>query len=736
MWFSFAVALMVGALFLYVPGYLVLRTVHLSRLASIACAPIVGVAAYAFICVAYDKLGVACSWASVFFPVLGVAVVMLAVSVALEWHLTGSFEFARGRRTLLGAPDSRRDAALLGFYFAIGVLFTTFLFIKGLDGSGSFVQELDNAHHLNAIRSFLDSGVWSSLSSSLYLADAPNVDPVPGANFYPSAWHDVAAMISSATGATVTQAVNATNSLFVGLVYPGCTFVLLRKIFEAKPALLVCGALAMVSFAAFPWLLLYWGPLYPNCASLCVFPAVAWLFMEATGPHVRRSARAAAGILTAVGVASVALLQPNAVFTAVLFLVPWCVHRVVEAVGSAPHCSRRVRAWQIAAGCGFVLFAAVVWAVLYNLPFFASVVSHTWGRFAEGHQALVNILTLSFRFTMVQIVLGVFVAIGFVRALRRTRWRWVAISYALACLFYYVCAVTDDPIKHWLTGFWYTDPVRLGANAALFGMPLAALGFAFVVEKVRGSFAKQREGFWKRNVRLAAPASIAAVLCVFAFVNFYPSYDLPGRGSVATAFGEIENQINILYNTTRVNVYAPREVRFVEKVQRAVPEGSVIINQPNDGSVFAYALDGLDVMYRRMRDYGGAGETDGSKLIRERLHELASDEEVRSAVEQTGATYVLQLDNPAYTDFPLGMQEYPVDPGHESYENAFVDPNEPLDLTDYRKTGGQDTYYLFSYVPDEWVGIDSIDDDTPGFEVVLREGDMRLYRIILDEENG
>ena len=40
-----------------------------------------------------------------------------------------------------------------------------------------------------------------------------------------------------------------------------------------------------------------------------------------------------------------------------------------------------------------------------------------------------------------------------------------------------------------------------------------------------------------------------------------------------------------------------------------------------------------------------------------------------------------------------------------------------------------DRAYLFTYDPALWQGILSIDADTPGFELVLSEGDMRLYRI-------
>ena len=38
-------------------------------------------------------------------------------------------------------------------------------------------------------------------------------------------------------------------------------------------------------------------------------------------------------------------------------------------------------------------------------------------------------------------------------------------------------------------------------------------------------------------------------------------------------------------------------------------------------------------------------------------------------------------------------------------------------------------FYHLCYDEAQWRGIDGINDDTPGFEVVLAEGDMRLYKI-------
>ena len=40
------------------------------------------------------------------------------------------------------------------------------------------------------------------------------------------------------------------------------------------------------------------------------------------------------------------------------------------------------------------------------------------------------------------------------------------------------------------------------------------------------------------------------------------------------------------------------------------------------------------------------------------------------------------------------------------------------------------TTYDLGYLDEEWVGIDGIRDDTPGFRVLLSQGDMRLYEIV------
>ncbi len=87
--------------------------------------------------------------------------------------------------------------------------------------------------------------------------------------------------------------------------------------------------------------------------------------------------------------------------------------------------------------------------------------------------------------------------------------------------------------------------------------------------------------------------------------------------------------------------------------------------------------------------YDGS-EKPTSAILRKRLNYIASDEEVRNTAKELDVHYVLQLENPASSGV-IG-----------------------------------DNYKMGTFR-----GVSEITDDTPGFEVVLSEGNMRLYKITL-----
>ena len=333
---------------------------------------------------------------------------------------------------------------------------------------------------------------------------------------------------------------------------------------------------------------------------------------------------------------------------------------------------------------------AVIWYLLYTTPYLQSTVHYNWASYASIRQELVNIVTLGFRVPAAQISLAILVFIGVLYTLYERRYLWLTVSYAVICAFCFVGATTDGALKSFLTGFWYTDPYRLAAMAALIGIPLATLGLYILLQAVK-----------KISTRMVAPEkskSLITILSValvigFIAVNYYPSYTLPGRGNVVTAFGDYET-CNILANLQdRDNLYDREEAAFAGKVKDVVDPAYCIYNNADDGSPFAYAFEGLNLCYRRSAaQLLDGGESVQSELLRNRIDDLASDDEVQKVIKDANIRYILILD--------LGGE-----------------------ITDER------CFYGY-YTPSKWTGINNIDDETPGLKTLLAEGDMRLYEIL------
>ena len=252
-----------------------------------------------------------------------------------------------------------------------------------------------------------------------------------------------------------------------------------------------------------------------------------------------------------------------------------------------------------------------------------------------------------------------------------------------------VNASTDSLAKAVLTGFWYADPYRIAAMAAICAVPLAGLGFYAFVKFVIHFCDKLDLRWLAFGGRVPLAMSVGMVL--FVVLNYYPSYAIPGHFGVDTAFGGFEDKVISDYNATGPNVLDSDEVAFLDEVEEIVPSNALILNQPHDGSAFAYGLNDLNLYYREFGDEWNGKETPESKVIRLGIDEFVSNAEVKEAVDKLDAQYVLVLD--------LGGKR-------------------------------DDSYYLSSYDPWYWQGFGRLDDETPGFEVVLSRGDMRLYKII------
>ena len=230
---------------------------------------------------------------------------------------------------------------------------------------------------------------------------------------------------------------------------------------------------------------------------------------------------------------------------------------------------------------------------------------------------------------------------------------------------------------------------------AMAAVPLASLGASAVFEGVAAFLRFAASGASMKSV---TACSVAVILGVWAFV-FYPSCQIDGFTKVNTAFGSFLSRSKALYGTSDSQRHlSEREAAFIQKASEVVDDG-LVLNDPFDGSVYAFMVDDLPVYYRTLRAFDTDAESEESAVVREGIQNVATDAEVRDALRDTGIRYVLLLD-----------------------QNGGEEDN-PGPHPGYRER--------------HWEALDSLNDKTPGLNVILSDGDMRLYEIdpaLLEQE--
>lgn len=694
MWGLFFLAFAASLLLLYLPGFLVFRGLGFARVASVVCAPFATLIICSVVTLFLWKADVFCSWR---------ILLLIVASFGLAFYLAGTRLLSSSLSTVRakqGGLPSQTHLDLEHFassvicpllYVVIAGVVYCFIFVLNVDDASSFVQYYDNMHHIGSIQSFLISGNWSSFDTTSYprvLGDG--VAPVASASgFYPSAWHCVAAFAASLTGCSVLVAENASIAAFVVIVFPLGMYLLLDKLFADKPLVPLFGAMIVPAFAFYPWRLMTFGPLFPNIASMSLIPGAAYLFICMTESGVARLQRAFHAIAFAMALGSMAFTQPNTVFTLGLFLSAYLVVLVSRTVSDKSNGRIAVR---LVAGMATTLAIALLWFACYKLPFLQSVIQYSWPSYTSASQAFGDILNTRYLYHPQQLALSLAIVVGVISAAVDRRRFWLVVSYALAGAIYVVVACSDGELRHVLAGFWYTDPNRVIAFLVIFAMPLAAWGLASLAKGAAAISCFIARHFWGKRWLDSSALPVCAVIfaALFAIWNYWPNYLLIGQADSENAFDVAGMYMRDAFKDS-YNAYFDHEERgFVQEVQALVGSSGGIANNPNDGSASAYGSSGLNVLYRFYDEAGSSSELESSVVVRTKLSEISAREDVKQAVHDLNLKYVLLLK---------------------------------------RDSNSGTGFYDLCYDEAQWRGIDGIRDDTPGFEVVLAQDDMRLYRI-------
>lgn len=676
MWFELAWGVVAALAFLWIPGYLIARGMRLQSELAFACAPVISVALYAVLSIVYGVIHVPCGWVTLPLPLI----------------MIGLLFFARSRRRACGyslcfvgeanEPQSSKGilshltAVRLGMILALVTAVATALavYVTSLGSPDNFIQYYDNAFHLSRIQSFVNTRNFSSLRGS----------------FYPSAWHMVAALAQTTTGTTAPIAQHIANLAFIIGVYPSGIVALMATLFPHKRRVVWLSGIFCLAVAFWPWRIMLFGPLYPNLATFCMMPLVAAVFISFFYPKMGSKLGTKAALFVLGGIA-LALAQPNGIFSTAVFLIPFCLYQVRTRVkayfGDKPHAG----AFSILAEVGLALTFLALWLGLTQVPAMHDIVYYP----REPMMRLGTALEWGFNFSYVlwrpQFAMELAVLLGTIAALIDSRHRWLVLSYLIAVFLYVVSVSVRSSIKYLICGFFYSDFHRLAAVASIFAVPLICLGIDAVIEAsesyavlIGQKLEKSPAGSMK--VGLCVAAAVVACVMVFnyvalGFVDWYWR---------CYGFDAVQFEMRDAYNNDEIHPLDLSERAFLKKVKPLVGN-SCVANVSYDGSAYAYATDDIDVMFSLF----GLDPDEDSQIIRRGLNRIATDPDVKAAAQREGVKYVLQLD--------------------EGCKNGSFSKDASINLMTYQKV--------------EWNGIMQINEATPGFELVLSEGDMRLYRI-------
>lgn len=721
MWRQFALAVAVVLVLCYVPGYLFSRALGTKRTTSLVVAPLISVCLIGFSGIAIYPLGL-----RGVTPLLGGVGLFILIAAGLAYLMQKIRPTQENQsHANLGEKDSLNGVFLL----VTAVISTAIFFVifhKAIRNPSWFLQSADNYAHLAYITRSVQSGIYSMLHAAFYTGARPEFQtPFFDEGFYPTLFHSFAAVTAAITGLNEALTENVVWFVFVAVIYPVGVCALLQTIGKKNLVASVLTSFVVFAQLAFPLRMVTVHAVFPNVAGFCLVPTVVAVFILSfnektsckevcTSTHSvqKFSVNVHTLCLCFMGIIALALVHPSADFLWAIFVLPFVLCNLLPSF--VQYLSKKFELTKpkriillICLECVILGSAIGMWNIVLNSSFMAPTVNFLWEIYVDPIKSIITVLNFGLLMNMPQILFAVAFWIGFVSCILNKNYRWLILAFLMTAVIY-VASLSDVlPIKRFFSGFWYTDPERTAAMVAIAAVPVAIIGMETAItllfDLIKHGIKTVKEGNKGEKINSENSACtisangdqssckpcmfiknsgilmcIIAVLWGCALLSPWDLASLPRRERSELRYGII--WLNEVFEPREHTTYKASEDEFVKKALQIVGN-DLVVNNPYDGSLVLNSLYGMNIFYRAKVE---SEELPQSVIIRTKLNEVATNPEVQQAVRETGARYVLLLDleNPAL----LGNQSY-----------------------------------FFSGL--------QITDKDPGFEVVLREGPYRLYRI-------
>ncbi|WP_018760204.1 DUF6541 family protein [Arthrobacter sp. 135MFCol5.1] len=613
-WFSVLPTALACLLLLFAPGTLLIVALGLRNPAFLAVAPLLTVSVVSVSAIVAPYLGI--GWS--LLPV-GAATVLLAAVLFAIRRIPALRQPVLPWRTALAG--SQRMLLLGGVGFGIGALSIAIQLRTAFGRPDNISQTFDNVFHLNAIRYVLDTGNASSMT----LTGMTNGDNPP--YFYPAAWHGLASLLIQLTGAPLPASVNVLNLCIAAGVWTlGCMF-LVRTLVGPNPYAVGAAGVLAAGFGSFPILLLDFGVLYPNFLAVSMLPAalacVSIFFGSRQFVNIGPGARFLLAPMTALGVA---IAHPNGVMSLLALSVPVLLAAWAFFAIDRRRAGRPIRL-TLAAGAGLLAtfgVMAVLWQIIRP-----PAVAAFWPPIQTQGQALGEVLTNSAMQRPVAWAVSALAIVGLAIVFRRRATAWFAGSFiVVALLFVVVSAGPAGRYRDLLTGVWYNDSFRLAALLPVVGVPLAAIGAAWLIERLQERTLRLRS----KAAPGAAPGLLDSTGPIIALVVVGLLQAPPMVTPVLSA------QAN--YSTTPDSpLVSSDEMAIIQELDNYVPTDATVAVNPWTGGAMAFAIaDRNTTSKHTLTTY-----TKATELLNDKFREAATDPSVCAAARDGNVRYVLDF---------------------------------------------------------------------------------------------
>jgi hypothetical protein len=586
-------------------------------------------------------------------PLLGVlwSPVTFAITAAAGTLITFGARFGFRRRWGAGPPATALPPWAPAHHLGIGL---AVLVAAGIGmgvaygatrGFTAVPQVWDSVFHANATRYIAATG----RSDPAALQNLNN--PVATSYYYPNAYHVLAATAVMITGSAVPAVLDTSVALFTALLSIGMAALVRRT--GGRPALAAGAALLCCAFTSFPYDLLPWGTLLPFIMSIALLPA--FLALGASVLDGTTSGPVATPVALGLGGIGLLALHPSGAVAAALLAATLVGQRLLE----------RGPRWSDVAAVGITAAGALGLGTPLLLASAAAAAGppFDWPATTRPAAALGELLFLSHEQLYPQYWL---VALGLLGLLRPAPLRpllWFVAPAALFAALFVMAASYEGPLVALLTRPWWNDKWRFAALFTLSAVVLAAAGLVAARDAVWAVLRRVVPRLESAPpARLAASASVLVTLAVVVAVLSDGLYQHRNETRMAAGF------------TDGPTVSAAEQAAFAE-LGRLVPPGSMVMNDPYDGSALMWALNDVRPVFASpvIAPQELPAMDPNRRVLFESFNQLDTDVAVQHAVDSLDIHYVILgrgLIGPAREHAP-GMQELDrVSAMRRVYENS------------------------------------------------------------------